>query len=546
MCGILAVFDVPKQQFSRNKIINQSKILRHRGPDWSNYLQIENNDKISMLCHERLSIIDPNFGFQPLSTQNGKIHLIMNGEIYNHVELREKYLSETIFQTNSDCEVVIHLYEKYGIAKTIELIDGMWSFVIYDNSDNSGKYIIARDPIGITPLYFGIGTNDGFWVASESKALINVCSQIYEFKPGYYYTSCNGEFKKYFDPRWDTTHDYNVNNVNNVKETLRNKLENAVTKRLMSDVKFGVLLSGGLDSSLVASIAKKHVKDLYTFSIGIKEDSPDILAARKVAKYIGSNHYEFAMTVQDGIDVLEDVIYHLETYDITTIRASVPMFLLGRKINSLGVKMVLSGEGADEIFGGYLYFHKAPNKEEFHKETIRKISLLHKYDCKRANLSTSAWGIETRVPFLDKEFLDFAMKIDPEMKMVKNNVEKYLLRETFDYGYLPDDILWRQKEQFSDGVGYSWINHIKEYANNTITDEEFNNHKFVYNPPETKEGYLYRVIFEKLFNNQGLTKNVPDGPTIACSTPIAYKWSNTFTENDASGRSVKDIHLNFS
>ena len=551
MCGILACLHANhiknKDEF-RSMVLKQSKKIRHRGPDWSGYKLQSTPLGINLICHERLSIIDPLSGKQPLFNQKRNLCLSANGEIYNYLDLKKEHLSDVKFETNSDCEVIVHLFEKYGIYKTVNLLDGMWSFIISDM--DTGNFVFARDPIGITPLYFGYDINNCFWVSSEMKSLTDVCYNIMEFPPGYFYCSKTEESFRYFNPKW---YDYiPKNKPDSIHDKLRDNLVKAVSKRMMSDVPFGVLLSGGLDSSLIASIANKYVKNnpdngitqLYSFSIGLK-GSPDLEAAQMVADYIDTKHYGFTFTIQEGIDALEDVIYHLETYDITSIRASIPMFLLSRKIKTLGIKMVLSGEGADEIFGGYLYFHKAPNKQEFHKETVRKMKLLHKYDCNRANKSTSAWGIETRTPFLDKEFIEFSMNLDPELKMVQNNIEKYLLRKSFDnQGYIPQDILWRQKEQFSDGVGYNWIDGLKSYADDLISDKSLSRARFVFNNniPKTKEGYLYRMIFERKFPKETASL-VPGGPTIACSTSIAYKWSNTFVDDDASGRSVKDIHL---
>ncbi|XP_020531775.1 asparagine synthetase [glutamine-hydrolyzing] 2 isoform X2 [Amborella trichopoda] len=506
MCGILAVLGCSDtSQIKRSRVIELSRRLRHRGPDWSGLHCYEN----FYLAHQRLAIVDPTSGDQPLYNEDKTIAVTVNGEIYNHEALREKLKSHQ-FRTGSDCEVIAHLYEEYG-EDFVDMLDGMFSFVLLDTRDKS--FIAARDAIGITPLYMGWGRDGSTWFASEMKALSDDCERFRTFPPGHIYSSKTGDLRRWFNPPWyseripATTYDPLV---------LREAFEKAVVKRLMTDVPFGVLLSGGLDSSLVASVASRHLAEtkvakqwgsqLHTFCIGLK-GSPDLKAAREVANYLGTLHHEFNFTVQEGLDALEEVIYHIETYDVTTIRASTPMFLMSRKIKSLGVKMVISGEGSDEIFGGYLYFHKAPNKEEFHQETCRKVKALHLYDCLRANKATSAWGVEARVPFLDKNLINIAMDIDPEWKMVRpdqGRIEKWILRNAFDdpqKPYLPKHILYRQKEQFSDGVGYSWIDGLKDHASRHVSDAMLAQviNIFPENTPTTKEAYYYRAIFEKFF-----------------------------------------------
>ncbi|KAB1210253.1 Asparagine synthetase [glutamine-hydrolyzing] 3 [Morella rubra] len=477
MCGILAVFGcTDNSQAKRSRIIELSRRLRHRGPDWSG-LHCHGN---CYLAHQRLAIVDPTSGDQPLYNEDKTVIVTVNGEIYNHKQLREKLKSHQ-FRTGSDCEVIAHLYEEYG-EDFVDMLDGMFSFVLLDTRDNS--FIAARDAIGITPLYIGWGLDGSVWFASEMKALSDDCERFMSFLPGHIYSSKQGGLRRWYNPTWYSedipSTPYDPLLLRETFEKAHSKLLLAVVKRLMTDVPFGVLLSGGLDSSLVAAVASRHMAEvesacqwgsqLHTFCVGLK-GSPDLKAAREVADYLGTRHHEFHFTVQEGIDAVEEVIYHIETYDVTTIRASTPMFLMSRKIKSLGVKMVLSGEGSDEIFGGYLYFHKAPNKEELHRETCQKIKALHLYDCLRANKSTSAWGLEARVPFLDKEFINVAMSIDPEWKMVRpdlGRIEKWILRNAFDdehNPYLPKHILHRQKEQFSDGVGYSWIDGLKDHAN---------------------------------------------------------------------------------
>ncbi len=550
MCGIIAVFTSKgsSKEF-RAGVLEMSKKIRHRGPDWSG---IYSDDKV-ILTHERLAIVDPESGQQPLFSEDKQLILAVNGEIYNHKELR-KDLIDYPFQTHSDCEVILALYRKKGIH-FIEDLNGIFAFALYDKEKNT--YLIARDHMGIIPLYMGWDKADNFYVASELKALEGHCTKIKEFPPGHYLHSTEGqEAKLWYRRDW-----MNYENVkDNISDTsqLKKALEDAVHRQLMSDVPYGVLLSGGLDSSIIAAITKKFAPNriesgdqqqawyprLHSFAIGLT-GSPDLEAARKAAAHIGSVHHEIHFTIQEGLDAIRDVIYHLETYDVTTIRASTPMYLLARVIKSMGIKMVLSGEGADEIFGGYLYFHKAPTPQAFHEETLRKLSKLHLYDCLRANKSLAAWGIEGRVPFLDKEFMDTAMRLNPKDKMAGNGkIEKWILRKTFE-DYLPESIAWRQKEQFSDGVGYSWIDTLKAVATEEISDDQLKNaaSRFPIHPPMSKEEYRYRSIFSELFPSDSAALCVPSVKSVACSTPEALAWDASFQNaNDPSGRAVKTVH----
>lgn len=551
MCGIVCTFNIKKSAESlRPQLLNMSKTIRHRGPDWSGIYVSDN----AILAHERLAIVDPESGRQPLFSKDGKLVLAVNGEIYNHREIRKHFEGKYEFMTQSDCEVILALYNEKG-ADFLEDLNGIFAFALYDIENN--RFLIGRDHIGIIPLYQGWDKDGAYYVASELKALERYCNKIEEFLPGQYYFSPDSEPVKWYVRDWM---DYeNVkDNVSSVDE-LRQALEDAVERQLMSDVPYGVLLSGGLDSSIISAVAKKFARNrietnnteeawwprLHSFAIGL-EDSPDLAASRKVADHIGSIHHEITYTVQEGLDAIRDVIYHIETYDVTTVRASTPMYLLARYIKSMGVKMVLSGEGADEIFGGYLYFHKAPNAEEFHKETVRKLSKLHQYDCLRANKSLASWGVEGRVPFLDKEFMDVAMRLNPKDKMAGNGkIEKHILRQAFE-SYLPHEVAWRQKEQFSDGVGYNWIDTLKAVANEQITDEQMENvkYRFPINPPLTKEEYVYRTIYSELFPSDSAAKCVPSVPSVACSTPAALEWDEAFKKNaDPSGRAVKTVHL---
>ncbi|RWS12148.1 hypothetical protein B4U79_07546, partial [Dinothrombium tinctorium] len=516
-------------------------------------------ERTTVLCHERLGIVDPVSGAQPLYNQTKSLVLAVNGEIYNHKKFRAKYNNNN-FSTNSDSEVIIPLYEEFG-DDCVDKLDGDFAFVIYDAVNNA--YLAARDPIGVCPLYIGWGRDGSIWFASEMKALHEDCETFQEFPPGHYWSSKADDFVQWYNPKW---YDEHIPSEPLDLVTLQQTLERSVIKRMMCDVPYGVLLSGGLDSSLVASLVCRHSlkrtednenspawwPQVHTFSIGLK-GSPDLKAAKEVADFLHTIHHEFHFTTEEGIDALYDVIYHLETYDVTTVRASTPMFLLSRKIKALGVKMVLSGEGADEIFGGYLYFHFSPSKEAFHVETCKKIKLLSKYDCLRANKATAAWGVEIRVPFLDRDFLDYAMSIDPEEKMVeksKGKGEKWILRKAFDSAdnpFLPESILWRQKEQFSDGVGYSWINSLRDYAEKEVSDEQFKTakYRFPINPPTTKEAYLYRSIFHSHFPQESAAKTVLGGPSIACSTPAAVEWMEDWKNKaDPSGRAVSEVHVN--
>nr|GEX64399.1 asparagine synthetase [glutamine-hydrolyzing] [Tanacetum cinerariifolium] len=523
--------------------------LKHRGPDWSGLYQQGD----CYIAHQRLAIVDPASGDQPLYNEDKTIIVAVNGEIYNHEYLRSR-LPRHKFKTGSDCEVIAHLYEEYG-ENFVDMLDGMFSFVLLDTNDNT--FISARDAIGITSLYIGWGLDGSVCISSELKGLNDECEHFEVFPPGHLYSSNIGGFKRWYNPPWFSKA---IPSAPYDPIVLRRALEHAVIKRLMTDVPFGVLLLGGLDSSLVASITARHLSgtkaakqwgaQLHSFSMGL-EGSPNLLAAKEVADYLGTVHHEFHFSVQDGIDAIEDVIYHIETYDVTTVRASTPMFLMSRKIKSLRVKMVISVEGADEIFDGYLYFHKAPNKEEFHRETCRKIKAIHLYDCLRANKSTSAWGLEARVPFLDKELINVVMRIDPKMKMIdmeKNRIEKWILRRAFDdkdHPYLPKHILYRQKEQFSDGVGYSWIDGLKNHVELHVTDKMILNatHIYPHNTPATKEAYYYRMIFESFFPQNPAILTVPGGASVACSTAKAIEWDAAWSNHlDPSGRAALGVH----
>jgi len=551
MCGIVGVFELKvESQSLRAQVLKMSKILRHRGPDWSGIYCGEK----AILAHERLSIVDVQSGKQPLFSKDNKHILAVNGEIYNHQELRKTLNGSYEFLTQSDCEVILALYRKKGI-NFIEDLNGIFAFALYD--EEKDFYFIARDHMGIIPLYMGWDQKGNFYVASELKALEGFCNKIQEFLPGSYMTSDSpGELIKWYKRDWQN-YEAVKDNPTSIDD-LKNALEKAVHRQLMSDVPYGVLLSGGLDSSVVSAIAKKYSAmrvenndqttawwpQLHSFAVGL-DGSPDLAAARKVAAHIGTVHHEIHFTVQEGLDALRDVIYHLETYDVTTIRASTPMYLMARVIKSMGVKMVLSGEGADELFGGYLYFHKAPNGEAFHEETVRKLFKLHMYDCLRANKSLAAWGVEGRVPFLDKEFMDVAMQINPDDKLIRNGrIEKWVIRKAFE-DYLPQEVAWRQKEQFSDGVGYSWIDSLKAMTKEKISDDELKNakYRFPINPPMSKEEYYYRTIFEEHFPSDSAAACVPSVPSVACSTPEALAWDESLRNaNDPSGRAVKNVH----
>ncbi|MGQ7806562.1 asparagine synthase B [Hafnia alvei] len=546
MCSIFGVLDLKTDPVElRKKALELSRLMRHRGPDWSGIYASDN----AILAHERLSIVDVNNGAQPLYNAAYTHILAVNGEIYNHQALRQRFEGRYEFQTASDCEVILALYEEQGSAFLDEL-QGMFAFVLYDAEKNS--YLIGRDHLGIIPLYMGYDEHGNFYVASEMKALVPVCRTIKEFPAGSFMSSDDGEIHSYYQRDWFEFDNVKENHTDAAQ--LKEALEESVKSHLMSDVPYGVLLSGGLDSSVISAITKKfaarRVEDgerseawwpqLHSFAVGL-EGSPDLKAAQEVANHLGTVHHEIHFTVQEGLDAIRDVIYHIETYDVTTIRASTPMYLMARKIKAMGIKMVLSGEGADEVFGGYLYFHKAPNAKEFHEETVRKLLALHMYDCARANKAMSAWGVEARVPFLDKKFLDVAMRLNPQDKMCGNGkMEKYILRECFE-SYLPASVAWRQKEQFSDGVGYSWIDTLKETANQQISDQMLANahFRFPYNTPNSKEGYLYREIFEELFPVPSAAECVPGGPSVACSSAKAIEWDESFKKmDDPSGRAV--------
>lgn len=551
MCGFVGVFELKEQaQDLRHQVLKMSKRIRHRGPDWSGIFSCDR----AIMAHERLSIVDPESGGQPLYSKDGKLVLAVNGEIYNHMEIRNRIGDSYEFLTHSDCEVILALYREKGVD-FLEDLNGIFAFALYDMEKDI--YLIARDHIGIIPLYQGWDKSGHYYVASELKALEGHCTKIEEFLPGKYLYSPDGEVKTWYDREWQS-YDAVKDNGFDI-DALRKALEDAVHRQLMSDVPYGVLLSGGLDSSVISAIAKKYAAfrvesedneqaywpQLHSFAVGLI-GSPDLAAAQKVADHIGTIHHQIHFTVQEGLDAIRDVIYHLETYDVTTVRASTPMYLLSRVIKSMGVKMVLSGEGADEIFGGYLYFHKAPNARAFHEETVRKLGKLHLYDCLRANKSLAAWGVEGRVPFLDKEFLDVAMRINPEEKMAKNGrMEKWVIRKAFE-DYLPESVVWRQKEQFSDGVGYNWIDSLKVMVNEKVTDEMMRTAKFRFpiNTPMSKEEYFYRSIFTEHFPSDSAASCVPSVPSIACSTPIALEWDASFKNNaDPSGRSVGSVHL---
>ena len=550
MCGIVCAFNLRgDKDLIRSNVLEMAQKVRHRGPDWSGIYSSDN----AILAHERLAIVDPTSGKQPIISEDGLKVIAVNGEIYNHKNLKNRFAADYNFRTESDCEVILALYEKKGINFLNDL-NGIFAFALYDSSND--KYLIARDHMGIIPLYMGWDKDDIFYISSELKSLEGVCDKIELFPPGHYLESSSMNLIKWYDPEW-VSYEHVKDSETSIK-AIHDSLSAAVKRQLMSDVPYGVLLSGGLDSSITSALAKKFASkriesndkqdawypQLHSFSVGLK-DAPDLKAARIVADHIGTIHHEINFTVQEGIDAIRDVIYHLETYDITTIRASTPMYLIARAIKSLGIKMVLSGEGADELFGGYLYFHKAPNAKEFHEETVRKLDKLHQYDCLRANKSLAAWGIEGRVPFLDKEFIDVAMNINPEDKMIKNGrIEKWVLREAFK-DYLPESVLWRQKEQFSDGVGYSWIDSLKDLVSKEVSDHNLENASKIYpiNTPRNKEEYYYRSIFNNHFPSDASAMSVPSVPSVACSTPQALEWDEAFKNmNDPSGRSISNIH----
>ncbi|MBP3764943.1 MAG: asparagine synthase B [Bacteroidaceae bacterium] len=550
MCGIVSIFNVKKQTHElREKVLRMSQKIRHRGPDWSGIYC----GGSAILAHERLSIVDPESGGQPLFSPDRKQVLAVNGEIYNHQEIRCRYADRYEFQTGSDCEVILALYRDKGID-FLEDISGIFAFALYD--EEKDEFLIARDPIGVIPLYIGYDSDGTVYVASELKALEGQCERYEPFLPGHYYWSKEPGMKRYYTRDW---FDYDAVKDNGASvDAIRDALKDSVKRQLMSDVPYGVLLSGGLDSSVISAIAEQfsehRIEDnsqtraywprLHSFAVGLK-GAPDLEKAKLVADHIGTVHHEINYTIQEGLDAIRDVIYFIETYDVTTVRASTPMYLLARVIKSMGIKMVLSGEGADEVFGGYLYFHKAPNAKAFHEETVRKLSKLHYYDCLRANKSLSAWGVEGRVPFLDKEFLDVAMRTNPEAKMCPGTtIEKKIVREAFA-DMLPAGIAWRQKEQFSDGVGYSWIDTLKKITSEAVTDEQMAHaaERFPVNPPLNKEEYYYRSIFAEHFPSDSAARCVNQEASVACSTAIALEWDAEFQNmNDPSGRAVKGVH----
>lgn len=550
MCGIVSIFNIPEQTAElRQKALRMSQKIRHRGPDWSGIYC----GGSAILAHERLSIVDPESGKQPLFSPDKKQVLAVNGEIYNHQDIRKRYAGRYQFQTGSDCEVILALYRDKGID-FLEDLSGIFAFALYDADKD--EFLIARDPIGVIPLYIGYDADGKVYVASELKALEGQCDSYEPFLPGHYYWSREGKMKRYYTRDW-FSYDNVKDNPASV-QALHDSLEDAVRRQLMSDVPYGVLLSGGLDSSVISAIAQKFAQHrveaggkqaawwprLHSFAVGLK-GAPDLAKAKMVADHIGTVHHEINYTIQEGIDAIRDVIYFIETYDVTTVRASTPMYLLARVIKSMGIKMVLSGEGADEIFGGYLYFHKAPDAKAFHEETVRKLSKLYMYDCLRANKSLSAWGVEGRVPFLDKEFLDVAMRMNPQSKMCKGPViEKKVVREAFA-DMLPEEVAWRQKEQFSDGVGYSWIDTLKKITADAVSDEELEHaaERFPINPPRNKEEYYYRSIFAEHFPSDSAARSVPSVPSVACSTAEALAWDASFKNmNDPSGRAVAGVH----
>ena len=601
MCGFVGAFDLNSgsapiadglKEELRAQVLEMSKRIRHRGPDWSGVYTGNN----AILSHERLSIVDPLSGKQPLVSDDEKIILAANGEIYNHKEIRAQFQDSYKFRTGSDCEVIIPLYKKYresgDFTAMIEQLSGIFAFALYDSENDA--YLIARDEIGVIPLYQGWDKAGRYYVASELKALEGDCQTIEEFPNGSYLyrgpstgsgaadvgSGTASGAVRWYKRDWESydavksapkATDEKGEIINPaVIEKVRNGLEVAVKAQLMSDVPYGVLLSGGLDSSIIAAITQKFSKkrvetdskesawwpQLHSFAVGL-EGSPDLVAAKKAADYIGTVHHEVHFTIQEALDALPDVIYHIVTYDITTVRASTPMYLLARVIKSMGIKMVLSGEGSDELFGGYLYFHKAPNAQEFHEELVRKMSKLHLYDCLRANKSLMAWGVEGRVPFLDKDFIDIAMGLNPTDKMniklgapstgsgtPKQRIEKWILRKAFE-DILPESIAWRQKEQFSDGVGYNWIDTLKKITEEKVSDAEFarRENRFPVNPPKTKEEYYYREIYSNLFPSDSAAKCVPHEAGVACSTAKALEWDAAWKNMDEpSGRAISGVH----
>ena len=590
MCGIVSIFNIQEQTPElRQQALRMSQKIRHRGPDWSGIYC----GGSAILAHERLSIVDPESGRQPLFAPDKKQVLAVNGEIYNHQNIRARFAGKYQYQTGSDCEVILSLYREMRkdsdfdtliykgedalharITQMLEELNGIFAFALYDVERD--EFLIARDPIGVIPLYIGYDKDGKVLVASELKALEGQCDHYEPFLPGHYYYSKNPGMKRYYTRDWfeyaAMQKKYKIDDKQNAAEQLKNAepqekaavkeihdaLEASVKRQLMSDVPYGVLLSGGLDSSVISAVAEKFSSTrvenggetkaywprLHSFAVGLK-GAPDLAKARLVAEHIGTVHHEINYTIQEGLDAIRDVIYFIETYDVTTVRASTPMYLLARVIRSMGIKMVLSGEGADEVFGGYLYFHKAPDAKAFHEETVRKLGKLYLYDCLRANKSLAAWGIEGRVPFLDKEFLDVAMGMNPVLKMCPDKtIEKKVVREAFA-DLLPEEVAWRQKEQFSDGVGYSWIDTLKQITASAVSDEQMAHaaERFPINPPQNKEEYYYRSIFAEHFPSDSAAKSVPSVPSVACSTAEALAWDASFkNQNDPSGRAVAGVH----
>ena len=590
MCGIVSIFNVQEQTPElRQQALRMSQKIRHRGPDWSGIYC----GGSAILAHERLSIVDPESGRQPLFAPDKKQVLAVNGEIYNHQNIRARFADTYQFQTGSDCEVILSLYREMRadtdfatliyqgedavhsrICQMLEQLNGIFAFALYDVERD--EFLIARDPIGVIPLYIGYDKDGKVMVASELKALEGQCDHYEPFLPGHYYYSKTPGMKRYYTRDWfeyaTMQKKYQIDDNQKAAQQLaeaepqekaavaeiHDALEASVKRQLMSDVPYGVLLSGGLDSSVISAIAEKYSTTrvenggetkaywprLHSFAVGLK-GAPDLAKARLVAEHIGTVHHEINYTIQEGVDAIRDVIYFIETYDVTTVRASTPMYLLARVIRSMGIKMVLSGEGADEVFGGYLYFHKAPDAKAFHEETVRKLGKLYMYDCLRANKSLAAWGIEGRVPFLDKEFLDVAMGMNPVLKMCPDKtIEKKVVREAFA-DLLPEEVAWRQKEQFSDGVGYSWIDTLKQITASAVSDEQMAHaaERFPINPPQNKEEYYYRSIFAEHFPSDSAARSVPSVPSVACSTAEALAWDASFkNQNDPSGRAVAGVH----
>lgn len=556
MCSIFGILGSIDGVVLRVDALARSKRQRHRGPDWSGV----HEDEGALICHERLAIVDPLSGAQPLYSPDRNRVLAVNGEIYNHAALEDEHDLAEQLQTGSDCEVILPLSRVLDPVELCRALNGIYAFLLWDRE--TGRYLVARDPIGVMPLYWGRDAHGRRVVASELKALHDLCDDVEPFPPGHVYDSATDTLTRFFEPAWrhqlPAAEGRVLADEDEAIAALAESLEAAVTRQLMCDVPYGALLSGGLDSSIIAALAARHAARrieadeaepawfprLHTFSVGL-EGSPDLAAATLVADHIGSVHHGFTYTIQEGLDALVDVVAHLETYDVTTIRASTPMFLMARRIKAMGIKMVLSGEGADELFGGYLYFHKAPNAREFHEETVRKVDALHRFDCLRANKSTAAWGVEARVPFLDNEVIDTAMRIDPALKMIgPDRMEKYLLRRAFAH-LLPEAVAWRQKEQFSDGVGYGWIDALRDHADARVSDAELAaaGERFPINPPATKEAYLYRSIFADLYPSDASARTVPGGKSIACSSEAALAWDPDFADRaDPSGRSVAGVH----